>query len=76
MANFWFMYALLRINCVLRIEIDQIQEKLQRIKELGYLNLSVDTIMKHYRAQIDLKQGQIDANRSAADNIVAAALQH
>ena len=75
MANFALMCALFRIYSVLSIEIEQLEDKLQVIKELGWLNLSVETLTVHYKAQIASKKAKIIANRSAASNIVAAALQ-
>ena len=75
MANFVLMCALFRINSVLSIEIEQLEDKLQLIKELGWLNLSVETLTDHYKAQISSKKAQIIGNRSAASNIVAAAIQ-
>ena len=75
MDNFALMCALFRLNSVLSIEIEQLEDKLQLIKELGWLNLSVETLTDHYKAQIASKKAQIIANRSAASNIVAAAIQ-
>ena len=75
MANFALMCALFIINSILSIEIEQLEDKLQVIKELGWLNLSVETLTDHYKAQIASKKAQIVANWSAAFNIVAAAIQ-
>ena len=75
MTNFTLMCALFKINSVLSIEIEQLEDKLQVIKELGWLNLSVETLTDHYKAQIASKKAQIIANRSQASNIVAAAIQ-
>ena len=75
MTNFTLMCVLFRINSVLSIEIEQLEDKLQVIKELGWLNLSVETLTDHYKAQIASKKAQIIANISAASNIVAAAIQ-
>ena len=75
MTNFTLICALFRINSVLSIEIEQLENKLQVIKELGWLNLSVETLTDHYKAQIASKKAQIIANRSQASNIVAAAIQ-
>ena len=81
MTNFTLMCALFRINSVLSIEIEQLEDKyqledkLQVIKELGWLNLSVETLTDHYKAQITSKKAQIIANRSQASNIVAVAIQ-
>ena len=75
MANFALMCALFRINSILSIEIEQLEDKLQVIKELCWLNLSVEILTEHYKAQIASKKAQIIANRSAASNIVTAAIQ-
>ena len=76
MANFQGMCTLFRVNCVLRIEIDQMEEKLKFIKENQYLNLSVERLSNHYNYNIARKKDQIIQNEAAASNIVAAALQH
>ena len=63
------------MNCVLRIEIDQMEEKLKFIKEKEYLNLSVERLPNHYNYNIATKKAQIIQNQAAASNIVAAAMQ-
>ena len=75
MANFQGMCTLFRVNCVLRIEIDQMEEKLKFIKENQYLNLSVERLSNNYNYNIATKNAQIIQNEAAASNIVAAALQ-
>ena len=75
MANFQGMCTLFRVNCVLRIEIDQMEEKLKFIKENQYLNLSVEGLSNHYNYNIATNRAQIIQNEAAASNIVAAALQ-
>ena len=75
MANFQGMCTLFRVNCVLRIEIEQMEEKLKFIKANEYLNLSVERLSKHYNYNIATKKGQILQNQAAASNIVAAAMQ-
>ena len=75
MANFQGMCTLFRVNCVLRIEIDQTEEKLKFIKENQYLNLSVERLSNHYNYNIATRKAQIIQNEAAASNIVAAALQ-
>ena len=74
MANFQGMCTLFRVNCVLRIEIDQMEEKLKFIKENQYLNLIVERLSNHYNYNIATKKAQIIQNQAAASNIVAAAL--
>ena len=44
MANFQGMCTLFRVNFVLRIEIEQMEEKLKFIKANEYLNLSVERL--------------------------------
>ena len=44
MANFSLMCSLFKINSVLKIEIEQLEEKLDGIKQLAWLNLSADTV--------------------------------
>ena len=75
MANFQSMCSFLRINCVLRIEIDQIEEKLNFIKEVEWLNLSVERLTEDYKYKLATKKAQIIDNQAAASNIVAAAMQ-
>ena len=75
MANFQGMCTLFRVNCVLRIEIEQMEEKLKFIKANEYLNLSVERLSKHYNYNIATKKAQILQNQAAASNIVAAAMQ-
>ena len=75
MANFKSMCSFFRINCVLRIEIDQIEEKLNFIKEVEWLNLSVERLTDDYKYKIATKKAQITDNQAAASNIVAAAMQ-
>ena len=75
MANFQGMCTLFRVNCVLRIEIEQMEEKLKFIKENQYLNLSVERLSNRYNYNIVTKKAQIIQNEAAASNIVAAALQ-
>ena len=69
MANFF------RINCVLRIEIEQLEEKLKFIKQVEWLNLSVERLTHDYNCKIATKKAQIIDNQAAASNIVAAAMQ-
>ena len=52
MANFPLMCSLFRINCVLKIEIEQLEEKLDAIKELEWLNLSTETLSNNYKVKI------------------------
>ena len=75
MANFQAMCSFFRMNCVLRIEIDQMEEKLKFMKEKQYLNLSVERLSNHYNYNIATKKAQIIQNQAAASNIVAAAMQ-
>ena len=75
MANFQGMCTLFRVNCVLRIEIEQMEDKLKFIKANEYLNLSVERLSKHYNYNIATKKVQILQNQAAASNIVAAAMQ-
>jgi len=75
MANFQSMCSFFRINCVLRIEIDQMEEKLKFIKEVDWLNLSVERLTDDYKYKIATKKAQIIDNQAAASNIVAAAMQ-
>ena len=75
MANFQGMCSLFRLNCILRIEIEQMEHKLKLIKENQYLNLSVERLSNHYNTSIATKKAQIIQNEAAASNIVAAALQ-
>ena len=56
MPNLSLICTLFRINAVLRIEIDQLEEKLEAIKTLDWLNLSVESLISHYKAQIASKQ--------------------
>ena len=56
------MCALFRINSVLSIEIEQLADKLQVIKELAWLNLSVEILTDHYKVQIASKKAQIIAD--------------
>ena len=75
MANFQGMCAFFRVNCVLRIELEQMEEKLKFIKENEYLNLSVERLSNHYNYNIATKKAQIIQNQAAASNIEAAAMQ-
>ena len=75
MANIPLMCSLFRINCVLKIEIEQLEEKLDAIKQLEWLNLSTETLSNNYKVKIASKKDQIVGNRSAASQIVAAAIQ-
>ena len=75
MANFPLMCSLFRINCVLKIEIEQLEEKLDAIKELAWLNLSTETLSNNYKVKIASKKAQIVGNRSAASQVIAAAIQ-
>ena len=75
MANFQSMCFFFRINCVLRIEIDRMEEKLKFIKEVEWLNLSVERLTHDYKYKIATKKAQIIDNQAAASNIVAAAMQ-
>ena len=69
------MCSFFRINCVLRIEIDQTEEKLNFIKEVKWLNLSVERLTDNYKYKLATKKAQIIDNHTAASNIVAAAMQ-
>ena len=60
---------------MLRIEIDQIEEKLNFIKEVEWLNLSVERLTEGYKYKLATKKAQIIDNQAAASNIVAAAMQ-
>ena len=73
MANFQSMCSFFRINCVLRIEIEQLEEKLKFIKQVEWLNLSVERLTHDYNCKIATKK--IIDNQAAASNIVAAAMQ-
>ena len=75
MANFQSMCSFFRINCVLRIEIEQLEEKLNFIKQVEWLNLSVERLTHDYNCKIATKKAQIIHNQAAASNIVAAAMQ-
>ena len=75
MANFALMCSLFSINSVLKIEIEQLEEKLDGIKSLAWLNLSAETLTTNYKVKIASKKAQIVGNRSAASQIVAAAIQ-
>ena len=75
MANFDLMCSFFRINSVLRIEIEQLEDKLQLIKQVEWLNLSVERLTHDYNCQIASKKAQIIDNKAAASNIVAAAMQ-
>ena len=75
MANFHVMCCLFRSNSVLTIEIEQLEEKLELIKQVGWLNLSIERLIHDYHCQIASKKAQIIDNKSAASNIVAAAMQ-
>ena len=75
MANFQSMCSFFRINCVLRIEIEQLEEKLKFIKQVEWLNLSVERLTQDYNCKIATKKAQIIDNQAAASNIVAAAMQ-
>ena len=69
------MCNLFKINAVLQIEIEQLEEKLKGIKRLNWLNSFVEVLSGHYKAEIASKMLQFDTNRSAADQMLAAALQ-
>ena len=69
------MCSLFRINCVLEIEIEQLEEKLDAIQKLELLNLSTETLSNNYKVKIASKKDQIVGNRSAASQIVAAAIK-
>ena len=75
MANFHVMCSLFRSNSVLTIEIEQIEEKLELIKQVGWLNLSIERLIHDYHCQIASNRSQITDNKAAASNIVAAAMQ-
>ena len=60
---------------MLRIEIDQMEEKLKFIKEVEWLNLSVEKLSNDYNYKIATKKAQIIQNQAAASTIVAAAMQ-
>ena len=64
MANIPLMCSLFRINCVLKIEIEQLEEKLDAIKDLAWLNLSAETLSNNYKVKIASKKAQIVGNRS------------
>ena len=49
MANIPLMCSLFRINCVLKIEIEQLEEKLDAIRDLEWLNLSAETLSNNYK---------------------------
>ena len=50
-------------------------EKLNFIKEVEWLNLSVERLTDDYKYKITTKKAQIIDNQAAASNIVAAAMQ-
>ena len=75
MANFHVMCCLFRAYSVLTIEIEQLEEKLELIKQVGWLNLSIERLIHDYHCQIASKKAQIIDNKAAASNIVAAAMQ-
>ena len=56
MANIPLMCSLFRINCVLKIEIEQLEEKLDAIKDLAWLNLSAETLSNNYKVKIASKK--------------------
>ena len=59
MANFPLICSLFRINVVLKIEIEQLEEKLDLIKEMAWLNLSAETLTNNYNVKIACKEAQI-----------------
>ena len=75
MANLGQLCSLFRINCVLEIEIQQLEDKLDGIKSLSWLNLSTETLTTIYKSKIASKKDNIVRNRSAAALMVAAAIQ-
>ena len=51
------------------------EEKLKFIKEVEWLNLSVERLTHDYKHKIATKKAQIINNQAAASNIVTAAMQ-
>ena len=60
---------------VLTAEIEQLESYIEGLQRLSWLNLSVDTLVRHYRARINRKQNQIEANKLAASEIVANSIR-
>ena len=56
-------------------EIEQLESYIEGLQRLSWLNLSVDTLVRHYRARINRKQNQIEANKLAASEIVANSIR-
>ena len=46
------MCCLFRSNSVLTIEIEQLEEKLELIKQVGWLNLSIERLIHDYHCKI------------------------
>ena len=75
MASFRVMCGYFRANAVLTAEIEQLESYIEGLQRLSWLNLSVDTLVRHYRARINRKQNQIEANKLAASEIVANSIR-
>lgn len=75
MASFQLMCGYFRANAVLTAEIEQLESYIEGLQRLSWLNLSVDTLVRHYRARINRKQNQIEANKLAASEIVANSIR-
>ena len=75
MASFHVMCGYFRANLVLKAEIEQLEGYIEGLQRLSWLNLSVDTLVRHYRARINRKQNQIEANKLAASEIVANSIR-
>ena len=75
MASFQLMCGYFRANAVLAAEIEQLENYIEGLQRLSWLNLSVDTLVRHYRARINRKQNQIEANKLAASEIVANSIR-
>ena len=75
MASFHVMCGYFRANAALTAEIEQLESYIEGLQRLSWLNLSVDTLVRHYRARINRKQNQIEANKLAASEIVANSIR-
>ena len=75
MASFHVMCGYFRANAVLTAEIEQLESYIEGLQRLSWLNLSVDTLVRHYRVRINRKQNQIEANKLAASEIVANSIR-
>ena len=75
MASLHVMCGYFRANAVLTAEIEQLESYIEGLQRLSWLNLSVDTLVRHYRARINRKQNQIEANKLAASEIVANSIR-